>query len=872
MISRMAVVALVSVFPVLGASCTLSTSYASLAASSGHYGGGCGALPVAGDTLTTSSAAVLTIANGERLPASGSLGSNSSNVGIGLHLTGSSGVTVATGGTLSTAGNDISTNAAVAIDVGSNISGTGTWITDNSGDYTSVALNSGTINFSGTLTVPASYYSWSNQNTATNVFATNQWWGATPTHTQIYITLLSNAFAPVSNAAGTGIGSFGDSSLSFTSSTPAGAFATEVATRAALTTAGQYYVDYYTGSVYSVTVTSAAAATWKYHTFSQRGWGIINQSGATFTCNGCTLDHMGKYGSPFIGSFAYGAAVELKTGATATFTSPVCQWGWRCLLWSGDPNGSAGSPVKVTGATVSELKDNAGYMVMSAYNTPVTYLQILNPVVNSAVSAVFGLTGTSSPSSHLLIQGATGTVDSLYNGGGNACSDCLLTGSVTSGHGQLGTNTAANFVTSVAGTAGHPMVVSNNTTTSEARFGAYGNQAQFLNNRIMFSPHHGIVPGTQSNVYAGGLVVRGNVFEEGTRTVSLGVGGVQTGYVNPAWVDKAMACNNTWVGGGGGNEPWIIGDTIDSGVTALDTWTSFCNNLTVAAGSTGTLGTLLDATASGTTTAVNAGMALLGHNAYYNVATPYTGYTTDAVFTRAGANYNDFATVKNATGVTVSFPSYVSATTGAVRLVVTSNQNVTAAWSADNGSNYGTPKQIVQGGAGTSYAIATVASIGGTAYNITVTGTPWSTTQGNATNPLANFAVMLTGASAGAVGAVTSQASTSGITMTFPATQALAATDTFELILGAVTLSDAASGTVSVTVDPRYMPTSAATYTDTGIVISFPSVTATNPYLLSTNYDDPAATVQPMNPALFTAGVGGILPGASANLVQTTVQ
>lgn len=62
---------------------------------------------------------------------------------------------------------------------------------------------------------------------------------------------LTLANYPVSNTAGTGIGSYGDSSLSFASQSQAGSLATELVSLTAVNGTGKYYVNYAMGIVWA---------------------------------------------------------------------------------------------------------------------------------------------------------------------------------------------------------------------------------------------------------------------------------------------------------------------------------------------------------------------------------------------------------------------------------------------------------------------------------------------------------------------------------------------------------------------------------------------------------------------------------------------
>lgn len=876
---------------ILGANtCTLTGgTYASIAATSTHWtGSGCtGAyVPVSGDSATLAGSALVHVATSETF----TVGSNSGNVGIGLHVGGTSTFTVDAGGTLLTKGNDHTTNAAATIDSGSALTVAGAWQTDNSGDYTSSAQNSGTVSLtSGAVaTVPAANYSWNVTGSPTSVGA--GWkFAATQAGTKLYAFSVPGinvtTFHPISNSGGTGVASFGNTSLSFGSVVPTGALTTEVASMSALTTAGQYYMDYASGLGYSVTLLTSATATYKMFTASYaKGWGIINKNGASFSCNGASLNYMGNssFGFPLGGTIDF----QGQNAAQAVITNCSFNWGYKAIaVTTNNLVGSSGAHVVWSGNTFQELSDVNGFGAIYFNSTTASYLDIINPVVKLALPFISFANGTGTyiTSDHVNVSGATGTLAYFWASDYSMpCADCSIhdicpiTNGLQTCYGY-GYGVNLNLVSTVYGTSGHPFLVYKNSPYGVLRGFVVGSYTETYNNMLQYSTHHDFVMGDHfvldtfiTNVHLyNNICVIGALDSDG--------GCINVGYSRPIWLDRSSAYHNTSVGGTVSGV-FSLGDPENLACDLL-MQVDVRDNLMYSRTSGSSQGSGRYPPNSGVGYATRTGMTLLGYNFFYNAVTPWLNYNGGSIFKQGSTPYNTSLT-RNVTGVQLFNPSYSTAQSGsALKFTFTSATNMTLQWSL-GGVSYGTAQQLVFGG---PYVItgATAIRTPQVAYAVTVVGTPWSTTVTSASNPTTMWFVGLTGNVAGKICAITTTVSSNVINVPCSDMSLAAAsfTGTFQIInselivpaTGVNALTDeAGTNTVDVGIDPRLLPTSSQT--DTGISITLTDGTTIDPaFSNGDNLDGQyAAGYAPTAPALATAASDGTTPGAIPAIVAAT--
>lgn len=252
---------------------------------------GGGGTPGAGDTAT--------IDNGHTVSVTANV-TVGDGVNAGITINGASAVNygqveVDDGVTLTVSGGDTSANAAILINQYGHFEPQpgSTIVIDCSADYQTCIVNNGHLWSTGTS---------SKEITFTTASADRDWSNAVVNETvasadrdifdgdnDIFVGLL--AHRPISNAAGTGLGSSGDTSFSPGACTPAGVMASEVSSYENISSHGDYYVDYSKGVFYfkctSADPMSIVIAAYKYLTFY--GSGILSQ--ANTADSSCTFDY-----------------------------------------------------------------------------------------------------------------------------------------------------------------------------------------------------------------------------------------------------------------------------------------------------------------------------------------------------------------------------------------------------------------------------------------------------------------------------------------------------------------------------------------------------------------------------------------------------
>jgi hypothetical protein len=193
---------------------------------------------------------IATIGNGHvvTVDVNTTVGSNSSSVGKAITISGSSSssfgkLIVADGVTLTLKGNDGTTNAAMYINrYGQFEPAPGATIhVECASKYETLIVNLGIINSIGTALKPITFTGQKNwNNDAASETKSGSSYDYAPGSN---ISVRKTTYPRISNAAGTGLGSFGDSSLVISNQNPATIATTEVATLAAVDvdTEGEYW-------------------------------------------------------------------------------------------------------------------------------------------------------------------------------------------------------------------------------------------------------------------------------------------------------------------------------------------------------------------------------------------------------------------------------------------------------------------------------------------------------------------------------------------------------------------------------------------------------------------------------------------------------
>lgn len=816
------------------------------------WGGG---PPGAGDTATIAAGHTVTV------DVDTTVGSNASAVGHAVTINSTGTLRVNSGVTLTLRGNDITSNTLMLINSGGTFSPLSGSIVlgDCASDYQSMVLNKGALTASGvTFSSPAANVSWGNSASGETP-ATVGW--AYDSQNKIACVALANQW--VSNAAGTGPGAFGDSSVAITGPSPATICQTEVAMPSLLTggaptpissvvnAVGKYAIDYDRGLIYfyhdPAAGTPSITVAYKYLTFT-KGWGISSTqtTGNSVTFDGCTFQYMG----PATGNatkFAVMAQNKKTVGAQGDssllfkFTNNTVKNCQHFLGLIGTNTGTLADPILVTGNTwyATEGDNTFGSAICCYRATANTYLSISSNTVSLA--STFALfvapVGGTQSLTGLRMQGNAGRTTNFATGVHllTIADDGAIADNKLDGCGQ-----AVDYrgIQGLGGTAGHELVVTRNTFSHFKRSIHHSSNLFVTGSNVFFdSYHHVCAADVTEDVLISNFKFQGNlVYGAGAGGANYNGAGVDIGYNHRQHLDGYVVSNNTFIDLSAGMVSF--GDTTDAGAyTTLITNCEVHNNLALmnAAGtSTGVFRT----TAVATLTRIG-GLKYFDNNNIYNYNTLYgTGAPHQATFTQGGAPYNRSGT-RNVSGVSLHTPSYASNQTGMTLALAVNvaDSDVTLAWGG------GTPVQLIFGTNGTGIATAgantTSNSIVGL-YSGTLTngGAAWSTTRTSAACPQGSFVKITGGTGAGQVRAITNNTAT--VLTVVPAwTTVPDATSTYAIYQSEVTLTDSGgTQTIHAGVDLRSLPTTSQTDSSIGVTIAAAS---SNPNLVAANTAQPAA-------------------------------
>ena len=462
-----------------------------------------GIAPVNGDTIVIPAGCTIT------QDANITLGSTAGAVGHALTIAGAVGnhgkFVTANGFTLTLSGFnasntplsttaygefDSSAGGTIVYDVPSNSAGACTL----SGIFTSVCTTN-----RATHRLAASRLTWSTVGGgAYTTSGSTGWYDATK---NLMCAKLPNVM--ISNAGGTALGSFGDSSLGFSAITPAGALTTEVATKAAVTSAGKYFVDYTNGIVFFYQTAlgiSAFTSAYKYLTFP----GVTFLMAANANGNQVMVDQTDflYMGNATGGNMLFDLSNKLKTGTERNAqikrsTFFACR---RILELINVQGTSALVPMDFTQNTITGMDGDAtcGFMVIFRANnsycdfTGTTVRGANLPVINVNVAGAITQTGFNF--SDMVVESS----QFLYGSTPGLCAwvDCVATGGCWLGLGSAGdTRQIENF----SGSTGHPAVMDGVISAHAMRVVNVGQYSTVKNSILIKAYHHAINGPTVTN-------------------------------------------------------------------------------------------------------------------------------------------------------------------------------------------------------------------------------------------------------------------------------------------------------------------------------------------------------------------------------------
>ena len=863
-----------------------------------------------------------------------SWGSATTQIGNAYTLTGASGsvqaiLKIANGVSLTLAGENTTTGATCG---NTNSAGyvtqygvfqplAGSTISINSnGDTTACIYSTGTILADATggspitFTVPSGNYLWNNATSGASgtVVGANvnypTWAWAPIDGKQLQVWLLPKPY--VSNAAGTGPGHCGDSSLVLTHT--AGDTLSEVcvpdptvggtwnafAVAEALGTPGTYWVNYQ-GAYILANLSAVTTTTFNYaYDYMSAGHGYtIEITGNHAYAQGIFRNVVFQYAGNttnnnyFLQATLFAAGQFFGTGSATlnrTFEATNNQFLYCGTAVALQETGGADAPILLNDNLLIGSGGTAAgggawtYPEIHLYSTGSgSYTNIEaegNVCLVSPNQTCFGIRPAYQAVlqlSDILVNGNYFRSDNPLPGGSTVyaalCSDCQIANNIIQGS-QVG-NSGYGMQT-WTGTPGHPILIFGNTMYGVQRAGVLKSYTNVYQNQMYTLGHHGFVTcaGAGSTLYCSNENFHDNLYVG----VQYNHGdSMNFGYNGSDWVESVSFYHNTLV-----LRNTNTSTSYDIGLCDFDSATYLTNshlvirdNLDVANG-----GPLVGRPTLTSTIGCKVGVDMMQNNAIYgsNESPPYgPNVNRGAVILEGGSAYN-MSLTRNVLGTSLWNPSYsTNQTTGALQLVSTFPTGLTLAWSID-GVNYGTPVQLVWPSSATVYTVASATLYNGAdeagvpyVYDvITVAGTPWSTNPTNGGCPVNLFAYFLTGAAAGQTAAIVIVPSSSSVRMLPPhqigtswvLTPGIG--DQFVIISSDVTLPDAASGTIEVGIDPRTLPLTPGTYTDTGISVLQTDLNGVNPDFASPPYNSIFGQYTPRNPAFCTAASDGTTIGA----------
>lgn len=554
----------------------------------GTWVGGVG--PVAGDIAIIANTHNVTVSDAR------TVGSKAGAVGIGCTVQSGGTLTIGAAGILTVRGNDTTTNNALTVNANGNLvlNSGGKILVDNASDWSStVTVNGNLTSVGGIFDIPTANFTWSNASGTHNLGTV----AATPWDkvNNIYCLKLNSAtvvdLGPISNSGGTALGSFGDSSFAKVSGGFDGSTFNPVASYAALSANGDFYLDHDKGFVYykSSSNTLTLSFSFKYGTWFSSG--VVAENNATNSAisltGGTTFNWFGVNSTLQSQEHGQGALMiddkfcpAINSARGLTINGVVFNHCTRPLQhYNTNTFGTASTlanPQIINAITFNNChygSQNSGSiynfsngLINHGYSCFVTHS---NHVFNSFANIFTG--GFRGTVTNVTCSGFTG---SATDGTGhvichqmlpsqcNADGLCTTHGtSVTSpligfaGANDFGTGINDPCAYMVAGTAGHPNVYTNSYLRCVHRKARMDNYMTVTNNYCDRTYHHGSVH-RSSDGYISNYICTGNItancFDSTLTSTQPSGGGWTLGYNRSQWIDNVIIEHNTFDGGNRG--------------------------------------------------------------------------------------------------------------------------------------------------------------------------------------------------------------------------------------------------------------------------------------------------------------------------------
>jgi hypothetical protein len=796
-----------------------------------------GTAPVAGDTVVIANTHVVTIN-----VATPVLGSNASAVGHGVTV--ASGGKLVVGATLNADGFNTTTNRAVQVDAGGTLerASGGNIVVTPASSWQTVINNDGDFLWNGGTIESGEPWTFVERGrTVTNYVPAKikqlpgvgfVW--VMPIDTT---SVTFNAAGPLSNAAGTSVGTAEDNSFVVTATTnPVGWCTQRRSSFDTLVSLGDYYVDCPNSVVYYVSDSNRITGTYTCKTHKWHGFGIQSaRSGdSKFLVQNATFRRMGgNFGSHdsesintsqravFMDRRVNGAVTAAREGYVRSCTFEYCV----APLQAYNSTNTQANPLDLSGNTYKYIPVVQGNMNGTVFLGYASHVKCDDSIFDmlAKIGSWWG-------------RGAIGVTMRRLTG--MACCDSILgtsaTGSIVEDCNMTDTGSmqdAGGF--QVRGNAANgPNIYRRNKLTYGNRCGRVGSFMTIEDNEFVQFQHHGFVAPASAGFFTG-IKIKNNIIRDVVKTGDMG-GGWTLGYNYTQWMDDVEIEGNTF---DTGNRSIMFNDQEGTKVlgTRLKIWN---NNLTNAhMGITQPTNTTSDQTKKQ--------VLRLDYNNKHGMTN--AGNVKQGTPVMSAAEYN-LTSGRNVKGIALFNPSANNTTGKALTLVVSGTPGTDFSMLLSWGG--GTAVELVSAqGTATGGTAATGHAVPGT---IVDSGKSWTTDavrldQGkivSGTGSGQHFMVRTNNATT-----LTVMPNVEAGTFTAPASGSV-----YIVLKSDVQLSDGAQ-TVEAGLYILEVPLTVGTYTDTGITFESNALAVDPLYVSATN-------LTPTNLTLATSGFGGTYIGA----------
>ncbi len=618
---------------------------------------------------------------------------------------------------------------------------------DNASDYVTGIKAKGIVNAIGTsgsriaFAVPSGNVNWGASVTGESVSGT----GYHDPILKVQALALANPW--ISNAAGTGLGSYGDTSVSISNPSPAGLCTTEVANKADVNASGEYWVDYDMGVIYFYNSAYSSAsfdADYEYlSTASWKGWYIDATDNQTYNeakfeyCDFSYMGGSGAYNEPVL-DIRYKQSAAVASNRLFKLDNCSMQYNYNGIYLR-DCTGTAGDPVLITNNAFNTHKGNDAYKsyYIYCYTSTSTYIKVDSNTLNCvgqfiSATAPYGSVQTMTG---WTISNNTGRVGGWFIEIATNCPNTVWPSTTISGNTLTGCGDAVadpEMLGQVTGTAANPATITGNTFDKARIVGNIGSHTRWTKNCIRHFNHNGIIARGYGKLEDVEIV--NNLFVG----FGSGIPGVCLGHNFYTWVDDIQVVNNTfWYSGAAA---LALGDP-QVGIVSLITRAVFANNII----QDWNYGIGYEPETASRRTA--AGLIENDYNLTYSLDTAIGDNVNGfATFMMGGSKYNTHGT-RNIDGVSLWDPSYATppAAKNLVLTVTAAGSNETIAWGG------GTAQQLVMD-TGTATSAANAGSGSAHYYGtLTDSGKSWSTSLNNSNCPSAKWVKITGGTGSGQI-------------------------------------------------------------------------------------------------------------------------